>query len=78
MKHLTITLLTISIIACLPAAGRQTGMDTGTGKQEDDTACVQKEKAFFPVDNIDMSFQMRGSLRGDFPRGGEVLSLIHI
>ena len=40
-------------------------------KQEDDTACVQKEKAFFPVDNVDMSFQMRGSLRGDFPRGGE-------
>lgn len=71
MKHLTITLLTISIIACLPAAGRQPETDTGIMKQEDDTACVQKEKAFFPVDNVDMSFQMRGSLRGDFPRGGE-------
>ena len=82
MKHYTVTLVIILLSASflvhgqdgtlsaaasadLDPAGQET-VSASTGEARDENG-----KAFFPVRNVDMDFQMRGSLRGDFPHGGK-------
>ena len=82
MKHYTVTLIIIllsasflvhgqdgtlsaAVSADLDPAGQET-VSASTGEARDENG-----KAFFPVRNVDMDFQMRGSLRGDFPHGGK-------
>lgn len=72
MKHYTtITVVIIALLlACSSAFARKDTLVLSAVEPADTSE--KKEKAFFPVDKVDMAFQMRGSLRGDFPKGGKV------
>lgn len=71
MKHYsTITVVIIALLLACSSAFAREDTPVLSAVEPADTS-EKKEKAFFPVDKVDMAFQMRGSLRGDFPKGGK-------
>ena len=82
MKHYTVTLVIILLSASFLVHGQDGTLSDAASADLDpagrETVSVppgeagdENGKAFFPVRNVDMDFQMRGSLRGDFPHGGK-------
>lgn len=71
-RYTTITLLLATVFHCLVLSGRCPEEHADAIMPAGDSLPARQEKALFPVDNVDMVFQMRGSLRAEFPRNGNV------
>lgn len=75
----TITIAAVFVLCCPIVSGHEDSLFISASdslstagsitNEKPDDGTPDREKAFFPVKNVDMQFQMRGSFRADFPHG---------